>query len=241
MNKHYQDPLPPDEADLSRLERICLARKVVTILEFGTGWSTRRMAAALRVNRDRHGDAVARLRFCNAFELHAVDNVPHYLELSRQQVPEPLREHVRFHHSPVIMGEFAGRACTYYEQLPDICPDLIYLDGPSQNATEGALRGISTRPLDRLPMAADVLAMEHFLLPGTLIVVDGRTANARFLKANLQREWRHEHRVAEDIHLFEQVESPLFPLNREQIRFQLGNEWPGARICTGETTATDEQ
>ena len=33
-------------------------------------------------------------------------------------------------------------------------------------------------------MAADILAIEHFLVSGTLIVVDGRTANARFLKAN---------------------------------------------------------
>ena len=29
-------------------------------------------------------------------------------------------------------------------------------------------------------MAADILSIEHFLHPGTLIVIDGRTANARF-------------------------------------------------------------
>ena len=35
-------------------------------------------------------------------------------------------------------------------------------------------------------MSADILVFEHFLQPGTLIVVDGRAANARFLKTNLE-------------------------------------------------------
>lgn len=80
------------------------------------------------------------------------------------------------------MATFNDRICTLYEQLPNICPDFIYLDAPSQFSPKGEIRGISTRHKDRVPMSADILTIEHFLLPGTLIVVDGRTANARFLR-----------------------------------------------------------
>lgn len=74
-------------------------------------------------------------------------------------------------------------------------------------------------------MSCDILKIEHFLLPGTLIVVDGRTANARFLKANLQREWRHEHDEEGDVHYFEMIEEPLGKWNRRQIEFCLGADW----------------
>ena len=56
---------------------------------------------------------------------------------------------------------------------------------------EGEIRESPQKHPDRMPMAADILAFERFLLPGTLIVVDGRGANARFLKTNLQRNWEY--------------------------------------------------
>jgi hypothetical protein len=75
-------------------------------------------------------------------------------------------------------------------------------------------------------MSCDILKIEHFLLPGTMIIVDGRTANARFLKANFQRTWSHNHDIANDIHTFEMVEEPLGSLNDRQIKFSLGESWP---------------
>ena len=111
-----------------------------------------------------------------------------------------------------------------YKKIPNVCPDLIYLDGPDQFAVANDIRGISTASKDRLPMSADILLMEPFLLPGTLIVVDGRTANARFLKNNFQRNWKYQHLTQEDIHLFELVEKPLGKLNAKQLRFCLGNQ-----------------
>ena len=75
---------------------------------------------------------------------------------------------------------------------------------------------------DRLPMSADILAFEHFLLPRTLIVVDGRTANARFLKTNLQRNWDYYHSEEYDQHFFELKEAPIGIYNKRQIEFCLG-------------------
>ena len=115
--------------------------------------------------------------------------------------------------------------CTYYLNIPNISPDLIYLDGPDQFSASGTLRGMGTGHPDRMPMAADILSFEHFLCPGTLIVVDGRTANARFLRCNLQRDWAYFHDHNLDQHFFELIEEPLGLYNREHINFSLGKDW----------------
>jgi len=132
---------------------------------------------------------------------------------------------VKFHYSELEISTFNSRVCTFYKDIPNICPDFIYLDGPDQWSSKGDIRGISTRHIDRMPMAADILAFEHFLTPGTLIVVDGRTANARFLKSNLQRNWIHNHSFTYDQHFFELKEEPLGIYNKRQIEFCLGKDW----------------
>ena len=109
--------------------------------------------------------------------------------------------------------------CTFYEDLPNISPDFIYLDGPDQFSAKGSVRGLSTRHPDSMPMAADLLTIEHFLVPGTLIVVDGRAANARFLKSNLQREWTYSYFPEFDQHFFELMEEPLGPYNKDFLDF----------------------
>jgi hypothetical protein len=106
-----------------------------------------------------------------------------------------------------------------YSKIPNVCPDFIYLDGPDQFSPIGEIRGISTRSIDRLPMSADLLAIEHFLLPGTLIVVDGRSANARFLKSNFQRNWEYQYLEEYDQHFFELKEPPLGKINKKQVEF----------------------
>lgn len=78
---------------------------------------------------------------------------------------------------------------------------------------------------DRLPMSVDILAFEHFLFPRTLIVVDGRTANARFLKTNLQRNWDYYHSEEYEQHFFELKEAPIGIYNKRQIEFCLGPDW----------------
>ena len=72
---------------------------------------------------------------------------------------------------------------------------MIYLDGPDQFSYVGDFIGINTNHPVRLPISADILGIEYFLLPCTLIVIDGRTANARFLKTNLLRKWSYYHDV----------------------------------------------
>tara|TARA_Y100001978_G_C23507587_1_gene343990 strand:- start:202 stop:435 length:234 start_codon:yes stop_codon:yes gene_type:complete len=57
------------------------------------------------------------------------------------------------------------------------------------------------------------------LLPGTLIVVDVRTANARFLKNNLQRNWSYYYEDNFDQHYFELLEKHLEFTTRGNLIF----------------------
>ena len=216
--------LPPNWSDLTRLHFLVLSRKVTTILEFGCGYSSLILASALATNARRHGQAVKSLRRNNPFELHSVDDLPEFIEIARNRLGE-LNDYATFHQSSVGMCSFEGRIATQYEKLPNICPDLIYLDGPSQDSVLGEISGISTRHKDRFPMSCDLLKIEHFLLPGTLLVVDGRAANARFLRCNLQRNWSYQFDESNDVHYFELYEAPLGQHNRRMIEFCLGADW----------------
>ena len=210
-------PFAVELDDLIRLHFLVTSRKVTTILEFGVGKSTKVFDHALSINKFMYYSYVGNnLRRSNGFECHSIDTSRKWIKTTKKKFQT---NYVQYHHAKCQVLTFNGRICTMYKKLPNICPDFIYLDAPDQYSPRGNVRGISTRHPDRLPMAGDLLAIEHFLLPGTLIVVDGRTANARFLKANFQRPWRYQYFGNFDQHFFELDESPLGVWNDRQIKF----------------------
>ena len=214
-------PFPVEWDDLIRIHYLATSRKVTTVLEFGVGKSTVVLDHALGENESRYGDLVRReLRRSHPFELHSIDNNRKWIAHVRDQFELP---NTSLHFSKCRVSTLNGRICTLYDNLPNICPDFIYLDGPDQFSPSGTIRGISTRQPDRLPMAGDIIALEHFLLPGTLVLVDGRSANTRFLISNLQRKWSHYYFEDFDQHLLELQESPLGVFNRKQLEFCLGD------------------
>lgn len=220
---------PEDQAyaasldDLVRLHYLATSRKVMTILEFGVGKSSIVFDDALEKNKKIYADFVSKnLRRKDPFLCYSVDDNEHWIKVCKTSAET---KNVIFHHSASITSDFNGKVCTFYENLPNICPDLIYLDAPCYYTPIGDVRGISTNHPDRMPMAGDILSFEHFLLPGTLIVVDGRGANARFLKANLQRNWSYSYSEEFDQHFFELTETPLGIYNRKQIDFCLGDQF----------------
>jgi hypothetical protein len=218
-------PIPAELDDLIRLHYLVTSRKVTTILEIGVGKSTIVFDHALEQNKLKYGKFVKKnLRRSNPFECHTVDNEEYWIEATKSNYPSV--KNVTFYFSPCHVSTFNERICTLYDKLPNICPDLIYIDAPNQFSPIGDVRGISTNHSDRLPMSADILTFEHFLLPGTLIVLDGRSANARFLKINLQRNWVYHYSAEYDQHFFELKEAPLGIYNQRQIEFCLGTEFP---------------
>jgi len=219
----YENGFDAELDDLIRLHFLVISRKVSTILEIGTGKSTIIFDNALEINKKRHYEYYKEnVRCSNLFECHTIDDDDDWI---RSFISKNKTKNTTFYHSIANVSLFNERICTLFEKFPNICPDLIYIDGPAQFSPQGEIRGIHTRQLDRLPMSADILAIEHFLLPGTLIVLDGRTANARFLQANFQRNWNHYYVEKYDQHFFELAEKPLGLINKDKIDYCLGEDF----------------
>ncbi len=216
-----QKPFTPQFRDISRLHYLVRKYKVTTILEFGVGNSTVIMADALKRNMEDYGDFVEKnLRVCNPWEIHSLDTSEKYIKLAQEKLPPTLEAHAHFHFSECSMTQFNGQICTEYETLPNICPKLIYLDGPDQViGINGEVNGISTHPLDRMPMACDILKIEPFLTPGTILIVDGRTANTSFLLNNFKRPWEHTFYRALSLHILVLNDLCLGKINERELNF----------------------
>ena len=63
------------------------------------------------------------------------------------------------------------------------------------------------------------LKFEYFYTPGTIILTDGRSANAKFLKDNFQRNWKYIHNKKNDQHIFYLDDPVLGKYNKLQLDF----------------------
>lgn len=203
--------IAPQIEDLARLHRLVRDRMATTVLEFGIGFSTLVLADALAKNEAdyRALPNPPRLRNSKAFQLFSVDASEHWIAEARRRLPPSLAPRCHIAHSRVAVGTHLGRLCHYYEKLPNVVPDFIYLDGPAPADVQGSVNGLDFSIDERTVMAADPLLMESTLLPGAFILVDGRTNNARFLARNFQRPFRRRYDRKADITTFELIEPPL--------------------------------
>jgi hypothetical protein len=182
------------------------------------------MAAALLKNKQGWAKLGQKpeIRNSTPFELHAVESEETWADSSRCIIPSDLDGIIDIHVSECRVGLFRDRACHYYEALPDIVPDFIYLDGPDPTTVKGNIGGLSWKNVDRVVTAGDALRIEPQLLPGTMIIIDGRSSNARFLTSHLYRNWLYESNYEGDISVLELQEKPLGSINRATLLHCLG-------------------
>jgi len=220
------EPLIPELDDLYNLYQYILINKRTTILEFGSGWSTLIFSLALRELRDKFSHDVKSLRRNNPFELFVLESEKKYLNITRNTIQKfhkylsiknPIK--INYHFSDVEMTTFNNRICTQYKKLPLCNPDFIYLDGPGQFVVKKNINGISTKHKDMMPMVSDILKLEYFYTPGTIIVCDGRAANAKFLKDHFKRNWKYIDDRKNDQHIFWLVDPTLGKYNTLQLEF----------------------
>lgn len=119
------------------------------------------------------------IRNMNKFKIFTVDTSEKWIENTKKMLPDELSDFVEFQKSSVHIDTFKGRLCHFYNNLPNIIPDFVYLDGPYKFDVQGSVNGLSFNSADVTPIAVDLLLMEPILLPGTFVIVDGRTNNAR--------------------------------------------------------------
>jgi hypothetical protein len=214
-------PFLPDLDDLVRLHQIIRQRKVLTVMEFGVGYSTVVMADALAKNKADYEHMLKDIRCLHPFKIFSVDADEHWIEEAWRKFPDYLKSFASISYSEVYMGAFNDRFCHYYKNLPNVTPDFIYLDGPSGHQVKGMVDGSDFRDnMERTVIAGDLLRLEPTFTPGAFIVVDGRANNARFLKNNFQRNWKvNEDQIAE-LTTFELTEPPLGVYNLKRLQFQ---------------------
>lgn len=218
---------PPVFADLARLHFLLLKRRTLSVLEFGSGWSTLVAAHALRILDLIYGSSVENVsRRQRNFHVDTVDESKQWSEVAKSRLPSILHSYVSFHTASVEVGTYNGRLVTRYSKLPDITPDFIYIDGPSVKIDDTVdLNGLTIAKPWRMPCSADLLFYEYQLEPGALVLTDGRKTNARFLRDYLSRNWIYQEFLEEDISILELQETPIGKLNEKKLEFCLNHEW----------------
>ena len=222
-------PFYPEPEDLYRLHKLVRERKVFNVLEFGLGYSTIVMADALMKNKNDYvcGGSKPDVRIRKPFTLYSVDANKYWIDrFSKLYRNLPLFNCIELSHSDCIIGEHNDQICHFYSAIPDVIADFIYLDGPGRGDVKGSINGVSFENCIERPVAGgDLLKLESTFLPGTFILIDGRTNNARFLQNNFKRNYQIIHDENQDVTAIELTEPPLGKINRAQIEYSLGKDY----------------
>ncbi len=201
-----------------------LNRRLV-VLEFGSGWSSLIFLIALNELIKENSKILKEIKIDTSYEIFILENSKKYLNYTKQLINKYFKYSktqnfckINYFHSDVYMSTFDNRIVTEYKKLPLCNPDFIYLDGPDQFNIKGKINGFSTRHKNLMPMASDILKIEYFLVPGTIILVDGRASNTRFLKDHFKRKWIYNYDNKSDLHSFLLDEKPLGKKNLKILK-----------------------
>lgn len=172
--------------DLAYLHKSVRRMKPKTVVEFGVGLSTLVFTHALQANLDDQPED-------EPGRLYTVDTSQYWLDNTRQKLTDSANALVELRFSEARLTTVNGELCHVFDQLPNVVPDLIYVDGPDPATVVGEVNGLThtvERGEPRRAMSADVLLYEAGLKVGARIIVDNRKMNTRFLRRNLRRRWK---------------------------------------------------
>ncbi len=224
VKNNEKKPIIYELPDLCRLHWLVLSRKVFNTLEIGSGFSTIFIADAKYILK-KYFKKVENIRCEKQFHIYSVGENKHFLNITKKRIPGNLSNYISLIFNKVDIINYQGTFALKHRNLPNISPDLIYLDGPSLYSAKKKFMGFTFNNISRVPMSADILFFEFFLEPGTFILVDGRGANAEFLKNFLKRNWKYFYDKKGDCHYFELMEKPWGEWNKKKLKFCLGDKF----------------
>ena len=214
----------PECPDLSRLHAIVTGRRMLNVLELGSGQSTKVIAHALKENSLEYSDQISLVRRASPFQVLSLESEQRYVdELQKALSKSDLGKHVDLVFSDAKQTTFNGRMCGSYVAIPPVCPDLIYIDGPMPMSYGNAeSQYMSMNHAEITNVTCDLLLMEPVLLPGVVVIFDGMTNNARFNARNLQRNWLIHEDISNDFTIMV-LDEPLLGVHHfNQVKFQNG-------------------
>jgi len=222
FNSENSSLYEPEIDDLWFLYSLIRDKCVTSILEYGSGWSTFVMAIALQENFLDFGLEHAQIiRHPNPFRFMTIDASSKYQDSAMNRIPVDSKKNILPITATPNLTSLDGAICHQFDFIPNFAPDLIYLDGPDHDQVFGNVEGFEYKESFTQPMSIDLLMIEPFLWPETIIVTDGRTANARFLASRFKRDWQIIHDPFGDRTIFRLNETPLGLISEEHINFRL--------------------
>ena len=213
----------PQIKDLIRIFEFTVLNNRTTILEFGSGWSTLVFSIAMDILEKKYEKQILKIRRATPFKIFSLENEKKFLNITKKRLSFYYKKNtlnnVNLSFSNCKITNYKNKFCIEYEILPNCNPDLIYIDGPDIFNVKGKVQGLSYKNKDFMPIICDILKFEYFLIPGTLIIMDGRTANAQFLADNFKREWIYYYDKKYDQNLFYLDAPSLGRINDDLLSF----------------------
>ena len=80
------EPYPPEYLDLYFLYKLIILNKRLTILEFGSGYSSLFLTLALEENKKKYLQHTKKFRAHNKFEIFILENENKYLNTTKQRI-----------------------------------------------------------------------------------------------------------------------------------------------------------
>ena len=111
-------PYEPELDDLFLLHRYIILFKRMTVLEFGTGWSTLVMANAVRYNKIKYAQNIKNLRLNNPGEIHTIDNEKKWLK-NTKKISKKYSKNIKYHFSEAYMNSLNGKICTSFKKTSE--------------------------------------------------------------------------------------------------------------------------
>jgi len=219
-NPETENPYSCELDDAYSLYRMTRETAAVSILEFGSGWSTLAFALAISENKRAMGE-MYQVRHPNPFKVMTVDASAEWIATTLRRIPTSLQEFVFAKVATPRLLEYQGQFVSFFDDLPYFVPDIVYVDGPDPEQVVGMIDGFSSTALHGLPMSADVLRLEPHLWPWTIVITDGRRANARLLEVNLRRNWQVLHDPFGDQTMLRLDETPFGPVSEMHLAARL--------------------
>jgi predicted O-methyltransferase YrrM len=218
-------PFEPDHSDLTRLYSIIRKRKIITVLEFGSGKSTLIMGEALKKNNHDYSKKISLIRRKNPFHIFSLESEKKYARIVKNDCKKMKLE--KYATIKLVNAEqtlFNNMICGRYKKIPSVCPDLIYIDGPMPSSYKNSKNQyLDMNEPEITNITCDLLMIEPILLPGTIVIIDGLTNNARFNLRNLKRTWLSHQDLKKDYTVMILDEPILGIHHKNQLLFQNSN------------------
>jgi hypothetical protein len=173
----------PDWPDLLNIYELVRRRKPKVVIEFGSGCSTLMFARAL-ADMKAAGEGEG--------HLYSIETSEHFKAYTESYFPVELKPFVDIIHSGIEFGEMGGKSVLWHKTIPDVVPNLVYLDGPDYQDFSS---NVETQ--------ADGVLLEAKAPDDYAILVDLRWKTFEFTRANLKHHYKVTVNSVDSWELFE--------------------------------------